>query len=80
MGGNTQEYASTKFSMLEAGGAFSYGLIKDTKELIKFGPTEGTMVPVVESIPTTPPSGFHSTKTKTVGAAVMVLPCEPNKA
>ncbi|CAM9869612.1 unnamed protein product [Pylaiella littoralis] len=63
-----EEFADTKFARLEAGGAFSYGLVKDTKELIKWGPAEGDSVAIVESIPLTPPSGFRSTKTFTVAA------------
>ncbi|CAM9368195.1 unnamed protein product, partial [Ectocarpus sp. 12 AP-2014] len=46
-----EEYAHTQFARLEAGGAFSYGLVKDTKELIKWGPTEGDPAAIVESIP-----------------------------
>lgn len=63
------EYTNTKFSRLEAGGVYSIGLIKYTKELIKFGPGEdSTVFAAVESIPTEPPSGFSKSKTQQVGA------------
>lgn len=67
-----QEYDDVEFKMLEAGGAFSYGLVKTSKgvtELIKFGPGEAAGDPflIVESIPLTPPEGFRSTKTHRVG-------------
>eukprot|EP00903_Cladosiphon_okamuranus_P012084 g11343.t2 len=45
------EYAGIKFARLEAGGAFSYGLTRDTKELIKWGPGEGAPAVLVENIP-----------------------------
>ncbi|CAN0345860.1 unnamed protein product [Ectocarpus sp. 6 AP-2014] len=63
-----EEYANTQFARLEAGGAFSYGLVKDTKELIKWGPTEGDPAAVVESIPVEPPTGFRSIKTFSIAA------------
>lgn len=47
--------------MLEAGGGFSYGLVKGSKDLIAFGPGNAT-------IPLKPPSGFRSVKTLSVGA------------
>ncbi|CAN0154745.1 unnamed protein product [Scytosiphon promiscuus] len=56
------------FARLEAGGAFSYGLIMDTKELIAWGPTEGDLAAVVASIPVKPPTGFRSVKTFSIAA------------
>ena len=47
--------------MLEAGGSYTYGLVKESKELITFGPGAAL-------IPTEPPSGFRSIKTLSVGA------------
>ncbi|CAB1101055.1 unnamed protein product [Ectocarpus sp. CCAP 1310/34] len=61
-----QEYARTQSARLDAGGAFSYGLVKDTKEVIKWGPTEGDPATIVMSIPVEPLTGFRSINTFSV--------------